>query len=141
MSGWDDGKGYKIEIGIDLQQASEWMADLDDDLTEDEKHEALRTVIKVLSEKWTDEDPEDQKKPEIREHPNDIRPSEVRMTELEPETGKVQFYSGFKVLTDKWLGSRNLEDWPEIFVHMKKSMNPDTDDAGALKLRWLPKEN
>ena len=63
------------------------------------------------------------------------------MTELETELGRVQFYSGHKVLSDKWLGSRNINDWPQIFEHMKKTMNPSFDDRYALKIKWAPKEN
>ena len=69
----------------------------------------------------------------------EIRPSEVRMTELEPETGKVHFYSGHKVISGSWLGSRSLEDWPKIFAHMKKSMNPNWNDVNGPKLKWAPK--
>ncbi len=148
MSGWDDRDKVELEIEFDLQQASEWMKDLGDDLTQEERAEAMKSVLGILAKKWkagdveiTRADPEDQKKPEIREHPNDIRPSEVRMTELEPKTGKVQFYSGFKILTDKWLGSRNLDDWPEIFEHMKKNMHPSHDDVNTPQIKWVPKEN
>jgi hypothetical protein len=142
MSGWDDGHGkakVQLEIELDLVEASEWMAGLDDDLTPGERSEALKTVLGSLSKKWA---PTNQKEPvALRENRTDIRPSDVRITELEPETDKVHFYSGYKVLSDKWLGSRDLADWPKIFEHMKKSMHPDFDDANAPQIKWAPKEN
>ncbi len=144
MSGWhDDGKAKILEVEIDLQEASEWMENLCDDLTQEEREIAIKTGMDTLSEKWKD-DPEDQKKkkprPSAMSRP-DIRPSEVRLTELEPETKKVHFYSGYKVISGKWLGSRPLDEWPPIFEHMKKSMNPSHDDVNTPQLKWVPKEN
>lgn len=148
MSGWDEDSVTKnLEITFDLEQATEWMDDLEG-LDGAEKAAAFKKILQIMLEAREDDEYDDRYQAEKREYEADqenneaheIRPSEVRMTELEPETGKVHFYSGPKVVTNKWLGSRNLEDWPEIFEHMKKRMHPSIDDDNAPKIRWAPKE-
>jgi len=166
MSGWFDDGGSrrpsnpstKIELSFDLEQASEWMGELDD-LGDETRNDMFKKILNVIVKEEGKEptkeeeervanvsgalkkdlrDLEDAKKRATRSDVA-IRPSEVRSTERDRRDDRIYFYNSDERTTKSCIGWRPFDEWFRISEHMQKSMAPDCTDMTENVIFWTPR--